>query len=151
MGANQSVRIRVLVVDDFAPWRESVCSVLQKEARLQVVGEASDGREAVEKAGELKPDIILLDIGLPRLNGIDAAKQLHRVLPGARILFVTGIEDADVLRAALRNGARGYVLKADAGSELSLAIVALQEGRRYVNRSVAGQTEGPKTERLPWD
>lgn len=132
---------RVLVVDDFAPWRKSICSLLQARASLQVVGEAADGLEAIKKAGEVKPDIILLDIGLPRLNGIEAAKQLHRSAPSAHILFVTGISDADIIRAALSNGAQGCVLKADAGTDLLFAIETACAGKRYVSRGLAARID----------
>ena len=112
--------VRILVVDDFAPWRRSVRSLLKTHAELQVVGEGADGLEAVQKASELKPDLILLDIGLPGLNGIEAAKQIRQLVPDTRILFVTLNSDPDVARAALDTGAKGYVLKADAGMNFGL-------------------------------
>ena len=125
--------IRVLVVDDFEPFRRVVCSALEQMPDLQVIGQASDGLEAVQKAQELKPDLILLDIGLPTVNGIEAAHQISRLLPGATILFVSQNNDADVVAAALGNGAQGYVLKADAGSELLPAIKAILRGERFVS------------------
>jgi DNA-binding NarL/FixJ family response regulator len=109
---------RVLVVDDYEPWRRHVCSILQTQPELRVVAEVTDGLEAVQKADELKPDLILLDIGLPNLNGIEAAKRIRQVAPGAKIIFLTQISDKDVVRAALSTGAEGYVLKTDAGKEL---------------------------------
>jgi len=99
--------IRVLIVDDLAPWRREVCSLLKGQTELQIVSEVGDGLEAVQKAEELKPDLILLDIGLPDLDGLEAAKRIRRVAPGAKILFLTQIRDKDVVRAALSAGAQG--------------------------------------------
>ena len=126
--------IRILVVDDFEPWRNFVCSTLQSEPGLQVIGEVSDGSEAVQKAEELKPDLVLLDIGLPTLNGIEAAKRIHQIVPEARILFLTQNNDLDVLRTAMTNGARGYILKMDAEGELIRAIVAVMRGEKFVSK-----------------
>lgn len=106
--------IRILVVDDYKPWRGFVYSTLQKQAELQVIGEASDGLEAVEKAQELQPDLILLDIGLPTLNGIEAARRIREVSPESKILFVTENRSCDIAEEALRTGAGGYVVKSDA-------------------------------------
>jgi len=103
---------------------------------LQVVGEASDGLEAVQKAEELKPDLILLDVGLPTLNGIEASHQISKVVPDSKILFVTQNNDADVARAALGNRARGYVLKVDAKRELLSAVEAVLRGERFVSAGV---------------
>ena len=115
------------------PWRQSVRSLLKTHAELQVVGEVADGLEAVQKASELKPDLILLDIGLPSLNGIEAAKRIRQTVPGTRILFLTQNRDPDVARVALDTNAKGYVLKADAGSELWPAIEAVLHGKQYVS------------------
>ena len=106
---------RILIADDFKDWRHSVCAMLQMHQELQVVGEAADGIAAVQKAEQLQPDLILLDIGLPNLNGIEAAKQIRRVAPGTRILFLTMNTDPAIVETALSNGACGYVLKAHAG------------------------------------
>ena len=92
--------VRVLVVDDFEPWRQQVCSMLQTRPELPVVAEAGDGLEAVQKAQELKPDLILLDIGLPNLNGLEAANRIRQVAPDASIIFLTQNNDKDVVRAA---------------------------------------------------
>lgn len=125
---------RVLVVDDFEAWRRSVCSMLQKQTELQVIGEASDGLEAVQKAEELRPDLVLLDIGLPTLNGIEAASRIHRIIPDTKILFVTLNNDPEMAKTALRNGALGYVLKMDAERELLPAIKAVIRGEKFVSR-----------------
>ncbi|HYA96142.1 MAG TPA: response regulator transcription factor [Terriglobales bacterium] len=126
-------RFRILVVDDFAPWRHSVRSMLQGHLELELVGEVADGLEAVQKAEELHPDLILLDIGLPHLNGIEAARQIRQSAPDTAILFLTMNSDADLVRAALDTSAKGYVLKADAGSELWPAIEAVLQGKHYVS------------------
>jgi DNA-binding NarL/FixJ family response regulator len=117
--------VGILVVDDFQPFRQFVFSTLQERPDWQVIYEVADGLEAVQRARELKPDLILLDIGLPHLNGIEAAKQICQVVPGTKILFLTQNNDAEVVRATLSDGAQGYVLKADAGKELSPAIEAV--------------------------
>ena len=93
--------VRILVVDDFEPWRREICSVLQARPNFSVVAEAADGVEAVQKATELHPDLVLLDIGLPTLNGIEASDQISRNIPAATILFITEISDADVVEKAL--------------------------------------------------
>jgi DNA-binding NarL/FixJ family response regulator len=124
------------VVDDFEAFRRFVCSELGKRPELQIIGEASDGLEAVRKAAELQPDLITLDVGLPTLNGIEAAKRIHRVASSAKILFLTQNNDTDVVRAALRNGAKGYVLKLDASKQLLNAVESVLQGDRFVSVSV---------------
>jgi DNA-binding NarL/FixJ family response regulator len=136
MVENPRLSVRVLVVDDYEPFRRFVSSMLGTRPELQVICEASNGLEAVQKAEELQPDLIVLDIGLPTLNGIEAAKRIHRVVPRAKILFVTQNNDADVVRVALCNGARGYVLKLDANKELLHAVEAVLQGDRFVSTRV---------------
>jgi DNA-binding NarL/FixJ family response regulator len=119
---------RVLVVDDFEAFRRFVCSTLGKNPELQVVGEASDGLEAVHKAKELQPDLILLDLGLPTLNGIEAARQIRKLAPESKILFLSQESSADVVQEALSMGALGYIVKAHAGSELLAAVEAVLQG-----------------------
>ena len=97
--------IRVLVVDDYAPFRRLVCSMITKTAEFHVVAEASDGEEAVQKAGELQPDLIFLDISLPKLNGIAAARQMRTLTPKAKIVFVTQEFSPDVAEEAFSAGA----------------------------------------------
>src|SRR5947207_15219967 len=114
--------VRVLAVDDFESFRRFAASQLGKRPELRIVGEASDGSEAVQKAEELQPDLILLDIGLPKLNGIEAARRIRKLSPGSKILFVSQDLSADFIHGALATGARGYVVKTDAGSELLTAV-----------------------------
>jgi DNA-binding NarL/FixJ family response regulator len=125
---------RVLVVDDFEPWRPLVTSMIQRKPELQVVGEASDGLEAVQKAVELKPDLILLDIGLPSLSGIEAARQIRNLVPEAKIIFLSQESSLEVIQEALGLGAWGYVVKMMAQSELLTAVETVISGERFVGR-----------------
>jgi DNA-binding NarL/FixJ family response regulator len=125
--------IRILVVDDFEPWRHLVSLMLQNKSELQVVGEASDGSEAVQKAVELKPDLILLDIGLPTLSGIDAARQIRKLVPESRIIFLSQEDSTEMVKVALGLGASGYVVKANVKSELLPAVEAVLSGKTFVS------------------
>ena len=109
---------------------------------MQVIGEASNGLEAVQKAQELKPDLIVLDIGLPKLDGLEAANRIRQDAPNAAIIFLTLIRDKDVVRAALRTGARGYMLKTDAESELLPAVAGVLGGDKFVSREIEGIDPG---------
>jgi len=128
---------RVLVVEDSDAFRKFICSTLGKIAELQIVGEVSDGLEAVQKVEELQPDLIVLDIGLPSLNGIEAARRIRKVSPESKILFVSQESSADVVQEALGTGAHGYVVKSDAGSELLPAVKAVLEAKRFISASLA--------------
>jgi len=130
--------IRVLVVDDFEPWRRSTRLMLQQHPGLRVVGEVSDGLEAVRQAQELQVDLILLDIGLPSLNGIAAAKQIRKLSPKSKILFVSQESSPEVAREALSAG-DGYVVKTEAGRELLTAVDAILRGARFVGSKLANQ------------
>jgi DNA-binding NarL/FixJ family response regulator len=122
-------RIRVLIVDDFAGWRRYVETELQEHPEFLVVGEAHDGLEAIQKSQELLPDIILLDIGLPKLNGIEAARRLCMILPQTKILFVSADRSPNVVRKALGSGPciGGFVLKSSAGHDLLPAMQAITQ------------------------
>ncbi len=133
---------RVLVVEDYEPFRRFICSTLGKRRELRIVGEASDGLQAVQKAEELQPDLILLDIGLPTINGIEVACRISRLVPAAKVLFVSQNNDADVVTAALSNGAKGYVRKANALIDLLPAVEVVLRGGRFTSR-------GLLTEQLP--
>ena len=117
--------VRILVVDDHEPFRRFLHLKLQQRPELQIVGEASDGLEGVQKAKDLQPDLILLDIGLPRLNGIEAAHRIMKFSPNANILFISQVNDAAVIAAAIGNGAKGFVRKLNVNRELLPAIEAV--------------------------
>ena len=130
--------IRVLVVDDFEPFRRLICSILQHNLPgLQTIVEASDGVEAVELAQALQPDLILLDIGLPKLNGMEAARRMRELAPQSKVLFVSQESSVDIVQAAFSTGAAGYVVKVDAGSELPTAVNAVLRGDRFVGSRFA--------------
>jgi DNA-binding NarL/FixJ family response regulator len=123
----------VLLVEDFAPFRRFVSSTLAKRENLKVICEVSDGQEAVQKAEELKPELILLDIGLPTLNGIEAARRIRELSPESKIIFLTQESSPEVVEMALDLGAWGYVRKMTAGSDLLAAVDAVLAGRRFVS------------------
>jgi DNA-binding NarL/FixJ family response regulator len=128
--------VRVLVVDDVEDWRRFVFSMLRAEP-FEIVGEASDGLMAVQLAEQMQPTVVLLDIGLPGLDGIKAAAGIRRVAPDAKIVFVSQQFDPDIVRAALQLGAWGYVLKSDAVRELVKAINTVLSGKDFVSSSVS--------------
>jgi len=128
-----------LVVDDHEPWRRFVTTSLQSDGNFVVLGEASDGLEAVQMVKQLQPDLVLLDIGLPRLNGIEAARQIAQLSPQSKILFVSENRSHDIAEAALGTRASGYLVKSDAGSELLPALRAVLQGKRFISASLAGQ------------
>jgi two-component system, NarL family, nitrate/nitrite response regulator NarL len=128
--------IRVLVVDDFEPWRQQICSMLHTRPELCVVAEVGDGLEAVQRAKELQPDLILLDIGLPKLDGLESARRIRQVAPDAGIILVSQNSDRDIVLAALSTGAQGYVVKTDAGSELLPAVTSVLEGNDFVSSGI---------------
>jgi DNA-binding NarL/FixJ family response regulator len=111
---------------------------------LQVVGEAMDGMEAVQKARRLKPDLVLLDIGLPELNGLDAARKIRRHDPGIKILILSQESSSDVVREAWKIGVRGYVLKAHAGTELLPAVEAVIRGERFLSSNLGVDSTGAR-------
>ena len=121
------------MVDDYEPFRRFLTSTLQQRSDLQIIAEVSDGLEAVRKAEELQPELIVLDIGLPILNGIEAATRIHSRSPLAKILFVSQQTSTEIVHAAYGTGAQGYVVKMDAGRELMAAINAVLGGGTYVS------------------
>jgi DNA-binding NarL/FixJ family response regulator len=125
------------LVDDFAPWRRFVIAKLRENQKLRIVGVVSDGLEAIQKAGELQPDLILLDIGLPKVNGVVAARRIRNVAPNSKILFLSQELDFHVAQAALNEGGHGYVVKSDAEKELFAAVDAVMQGKRFVSRRLA--------------
>jgi len=129
--------LRILVADDHEIVRRGLVSLLKSHVGWEVCGEAVDGHEAVAKANELKPDIVILDIGMPNLNGLEAGRQILHIDPRFKVLILT-IEDSDELvRAVLDAGARGFVLKSDAARDLVVAVEALESDKTFFTSRVA--------------
>lgn len=131
--------IRVLVADDHEIFREGLLLVLDKAPGIEVIGEAADGAEAVELTGRLKPDVVLLDITMPRMSGLDATLEIRQRFPDVRILILTVHEDRRYLRQVLNAGASGYLVKEQSGVELRAAIEAAHRGDAYVGSSLTRQ------------
>jgi len=129
--------LRILIADDHELARNGIRSVLESHPGWEICAEARDGREAVELANQLKPDILLLDIGMPNLNGLDAARQILAMRADARILILTIHDSEQVVREVLAAGARGFLLKSDAGRDLVAAVEALQNRRTFFTSKVA--------------
>jgi DNA-binding NarL/FixJ family response regulator len=125
------MKLRILVADDHEIVRRGLCSLLQKHEGWEICGEASDGRDAVEKAKQLKPDVVILDVGMPNLNGLDATRQLMQHDPNFKVIVLTITDSDQVIREALDSGARGFVLKSDAARDLVSAVEALQHKRMF--------------------
>ena len=136
-GGLDTASVRVLVVDDNKPWRHFFSTTFRKRPDLRIISEAFDGLEAVQQAQQLQPDLILLDIGLPSLNGIEAARAIRDISATSKILFVSENRSWDIVEQALNTGAGGYVVKSDAATELLPAVEAVLQGRRFVSRSLA--------------
>lgn len=128
--------VRVLIVDDFEPWRGFIFDHLRQRPNIHVIDQASNGLEAVQKAEELQPDLILLDISLPALNGIAAAREIRKRAPKSKILFVSASSDADIVEAALSAGGHGYVLKMDAATSLWPGIEAVFLGKQFLSHGL---------------
>lgn len=120
---------RILLADDHPVVRMGVSSLIRSNPGWEVCGEAADGREATTKCIQLRPDLLILDICMPNLNGLDAARQILRHNPDQKILVLTDVESDEVIRGCLQAGVRGWVLKSDRADELAAAIAALQQGR----------------------
>jgi DNA-binding NarL/FixJ family response regulator len=129
--------IRVLIADDHVFYREGVRSMLNNSPEITVIGEASTGEEAVGRAAELQPDVILMDLKMPGLNGIDATRRLHQAAPKIGVLVITMFDDDDSVFAAMRGGARGYLLKDADKDELIRAIFAVQRGEAIFSPAIA--------------
>ena len=128
--------LRILVADDHEVVRRGLCALLEAHAGWHICGEAADGRDAVAKTKELNPDILVMDIGMPTLNGLAAADQIMQANPRQRILILTITRSEQVIREVLEVGARGFVLKSDAARDLVNAVEALQQGRTFFTPQV---------------
>jgi two-component system, NarL family, nitrate/nitrite response regulator NarL len=128
--------VHVLIVDDFKPWLDFVHKLLDNVPDLRIVGVAFDGDEAITQAQLLRPDLVLMDISLPLTSGLDAARQIIRLVPDSRIIFVSQKSEPVLVQAAIAAGGRGYVVKLDVCRELLLAMEAVVEGKRYFSRGL---------------
>lgn len=131
------IKIRVLLADDFEVVRRGVRAILEQQPDIEVVGEASDGRRAVAMASDLSPDIVIIDISMPELNGIDATRQIRNALPGTQVVVLTRHDSEIITREVLKAGARGYVLKSDLGGELVRAIRTVAQHATHLTRSAS--------------
>lgn len=125
--------IRILVAEDFFPFRDFIRSKLSHRRDLRVICEVGNGQEAVRKTEELRPDLILLDIGLPTLNGIEAARQIRQLTPESKIIFVSQVSSPEVVQEAISLGTCSYVVKTKAERDLLAAIDAALQGRLFVS------------------
>ena len=132
-------RIQIVVVDDYKPWRNFITSVLMKHIKACVIREAADGLEAVQFAADVKPDLVTMDLGLPKLNGIEAARQILDRCPDTKILFISENRSPEIVQAALAAGGMGYVVKSDA-AELLEAVQTVTQSGHYVSQTVALRT-----------
>lgn len=128
---------RILVADDHEVVRKGLVALLHAQPDWQVCGEAAEGRDAVEKAFQLKPDVVILDIGMPNLNGLEATRQILKTNPQARVLILTLHDSDQVVREVLNAGARGFLLKSDAGRDLVAAVDALRHDKTYFTSKIA--------------
>jgi DNA-binding NarL/FixJ family response regulator len=142
-------QVRILVVDDHEPFRRYVSSTLQEQANVRIIGEAEDGLQAVQQAKALQPAVIILDIGLPRLNGIEAARQIRHVAAQARIIFLTQETSPEVREEAWALGAWGYLIKAQAGTELVVAVQAVSQGRRFQGNGLDDRSDSTGSKEQP--
>lgn len=133
---------KILVVDDFVPWHHFVLQLLESEADLNVICLAADGLEAVQKAQELQPDVVLMDVNLPVLDGVEAARRIRVLCPLSKILFVSEQRSLEVIEAAFSLGASGYILKTDSYSDLILGVRAAVHDQQFVSRSLKDWREG---------
>ena len=131
--------LTVVVVDDHEPIRQFVCLMLEERTDFRVISQAADGLEAIQKTKELQPDLILLDIGLPKLDGIAAATQIRKLAPKSKILFLSQNTSPEIVQAALGTGAHGYVVKSEAGTELFDALEAVIQGGQFVSPKLEGR------------
>ena len=125
--------LRILVVDDHPVVRAQICALLHAESDFSVVCDVADGNQAVTKASELRPDIVVLDITMPGMEGFEAARCIWKVSPCAEILFLSQHDSLETIRQAFRRGGRGYVVKSDAAKELVAAVRTVSEKKQYMN------------------
>ena len=130
-------RIRLLIVDDHPMMRDGIASAVRNQQDMEVVGEASDGREAIEKVRSLRPDVTLLDLNMPEMNGLEALQRIRTEFPDARVVVLTTYKGDVLANRSLKAGAMGYLLKSSLRTDMVGAIRAAHDGRRYVPAEVA--------------
>src|SRR5262249_15608424 len=135
----------VLIVEDFAPFRQLICTMLQRVPAVRVACEIADGLLAVEQAAKVQPDLILMDIGLPGLDGIEAARRIRKCCPQSRIVFLSTELSPEIVREALATGAHGYVTKVDVAGDLLVAVEAALRGDRFIGKRFEDQDMFPTT------
>jgi DNA-binding NarL/FixJ family response regulator len=128
--------VRILVVDDLRYWQDFIRVCFEKRPDLDILGVASSGLEAIQRAGDLQPDLILLDLSLPGMNGIQVAERIRQLVPKAKILFLTGESDPEIVRDAFRAGGDGYILKWDVAEELIIGMETVLLGQRFTSRGI---------------
>jgi DNA-binding NarL/FixJ family response regulator len=138
--------VRVLVVDDHAIVRRTICGLLSLDPNLEVVCQTASGEEAVQKAQELQPDLVLMDISLPKMSGIEAARQVRNVSPKSYIIFLSQHDSWRMANEAMKVGGHGYITKIDAASELLTAIRSVREGNRLASQRIRAQGWKPDTQ-----
>jgi DNA-binding NarL/FixJ family response regulator len=131
--------VEILVVDDHPVVRRAICALLSSDPVLNIICQTSDGEQAVQKAEEVQPDLVLLDISLPGISGIEAARRIRRVSPKSRIIFLSQHDSLQMVKDAMNVGGYGYVAKIDAGSELLKAIRNVCEGKQFVSQRIVSQ------------
>lgn len=147
---------RIVIAEDHTILREGLRALLSSEAELRVVGEAKDGREAIQCAEQLEPDLILMDLSMPKMNGVEAIREIKNRIPETRVLALTVHKAEEFVLEVLQAGADGYVLKDASSEELMMAIRSVLGGQRYLSPAVSqmvidGYLAGRKTCESPWD
>lgn len=130
---------RTLVVEDHKAFLDRILTVLRKHPEVDIVGEAQNGLEAVERTTALQPDLIILDIGLPGLNGIEAARRIRTIAADAKIVFLSQESSSDIVHEAFRIGARGYILKASVARDLTKALRSVMDGNTFLSEELDGR------------
>lgn len=134
--------LRIILADDHSLVRRGIRSLLGSHSGWQVCGEAADGRETLEKVDELKPDILILDLNMPELNGLEVTRRVHKMCPGVEVLVLTVHDSEQVMRQVLEAGARGYMLKSDAGHELLSAVDTVRRHRLFLSSQASRMLRG---------
>ncbi len=147
--ADQMKAKRIVIAEDYTILREGLRSLLSSSPQFEIVGEAEDGQEAIQSVDRLKPDLALMDLSMPRMNGMDAIREIKKRSPETKVLVLTVHKTEEYIHAALQAGADGYILKDSTRGELGMAITSVLEGKRYISpgiseRVIEGYLEGRK-------